>query len=111
MLRGRARAPRQSALAATAAAAAALPSDPVHTEAVSNVVGRASQLLAAFLVLVALLAEIRATRAQPDADGSAPCRRPRSPLRGLLKPRRAPSLSAIALIAIVVWWVDPAAFA
>ena len=92
-----------SLLAATVAAAL-FAVHPVHTEAVSNVVGRA-ELLAAFLVLVSLLAEIRATRAQPGARWGLHLAALLAFAAGLLAKESA--FTAIALIAIVVWWVDP----
>ena len=90
-----------SLLAATVAAAL-FAVHPVHTEAVSNVVGRA-ELLAAFLVLVTLLAEI-APRAPTGRAMGLHLAALLAFAAGLLAKESA--FTAIALIAIVVWWVD-----
>lgn len=93
-----------STLAATAAAAL-FAVHPIHTEAVSNVVGRA-ELLAGLLVLITLLAAIRAGRAGGIARVGwltlALC----AFAAGMLAKESA--FAAIGLLAAVVWWTDPA---
>jgi len=96
-----------SLLAATVAASL-FAVHPVHTEAVSNVVGRA-ELLAALLVLVTLLAEMRAVRPRGAAGRQHWGWHVVALLAfaaGVLAKESA--LTAIGLVAIVVWWTDPA---
>lgn len=96
-----------SLLAATVAAAL-FAVHPVHTEAVSNIVGRA-ELLAALLVLGCLLAEMRAVRSR----GPGGLRHAGWHLVALLAftasvLAKESAFTAIGLVAIAVWWVDPA---
>ena len=93
-----------SLLAATVAAAL-FAVHPVHTEAVSNIVGRA-ELLAAFLRAGDRCSRRSAPRAPNRTRDGVCISPPSSPSPPGCSPRRAPS-RRIALIAIVVWWVDP----
>ncbi|MGD9765809.1 MAG: tetratricopeptide repeat protein [Candidatus Binatia bacterium] len=88
-------------LPAASAAAALFAVHPVHTEAVTSMVGRA-ELLAALLVFIALFAQVRAVRQSSrrwSAFGVG------SFALALLAKESA--FTAIALAAAVAWWIDP----
>ena len=93
-----------SLLAATVAAAL-FAVHPVHTEAVSNVVGRA-ELLAALLVVTTLLATLRARAARGAAAWAWQVTALLAFAAGMLAKESV--FTAIGLVAVVVWWTDPA---
>lgn len=90
---------------AATSAAALFAVHPVHTEAVSNVVGRA-ELLAALLVLSALLATLRARATTGGAARGWEAMALIAFAASLLAKESA--FTAIGLVAVVVWWTDPA---
>ena len=91
-------------LVAATVAAALFAVHPVHTEAVSNIVGRA-ELLAALLVLTCLLAELQALRARAAAATGWQVLAALAFAAGVLAKESA--FTAVGLIAVVVWWSDP----
>jgi tetratricopeptide (TPR) repeat protein len=89
---------------AAASAAALFAVHPIHTEAVTNIVGRA-ELLAALAVLLALLAVARALAAPAATAGRWWTASLTAFAIGLLCKESA--LTAIGLVAIVHWWLVP----
>ncbi len=89
-------------LPAAVVAAALFAVHPIHTEAVNNIVGRA-ELLAAALVIASLLAQARAVRRHSPIWSALALV---SFALALLAKESA--FTAIALIAVLVWWLDPA---
>ncbi|MGD9765810.1 MAG: tetratricopeptide repeat protein [Candidatus Binatia bacterium] len=86
---------------AALAAGALFAVHPIHTEAVNNIVGRA-ELLAALLLLVALLALVRASRGARRLWLAVAV----VAFAGALLAKES-AFTGIGLAAAVAWWVDP----